>query len=104
MFERKLFLGFHVDSRYQAALLLANKQLLTYFISPNSQYLQEYFHQNQRYIGKFLASPTETGQLELVNSNIYSLLDRLVPDYPYAESPLWLFPVIEFHNPDQTKG
>lgn len=95
MFDRKLFLGFPVDSRFENALITANTQLLSKFVHPNSQYLQEVNFQNQRYFGSFVPSPSEISELELKKSHIYSVLKRIVPQYPYDQSQLILFPVIE---------
>ena len=58
-------------------------------------YLQEFVHHETRYLGKFLGSKTDLSSLELLEENIYSILKRLVPSYPYLDVPLKLFPVKE---------
>lgn len=95
MFERKLFLGCQIDSCYEKYLSKANPQLISLFIQPKGEFLNEAIYQDQRYLGRFISSPSDLSDIELLQPHIYSLLKRLVPDYSYETMPLWLFPVIE---------
>ena len=94
-FERLLFLGFPVDEAYQAKLLALNPQLLDLFIQKNGEYLQEMVFQGQKYLGRVIASPAQLADLDLLESHIYSLLNRLLPSHPYEGSELLLFPYIK---------
>lgn len=95
LFERHLFLGFPVDSDYQAGLSFANPQLLSLYIQKNGEYLQEYLYAEVRYLGRTISSPAQLCELELLESHIFSLLTRLVPNYSYLSSKLWLLPLIQ---------
>lgn len=94
-FKRKFFLGMAVDSLFQQALSSVNRQILDYYIQNTGNYLQEVSFQEERYLGCFLTSPTETSHLELMELHIFSLLKRLLPHYPYQNSALWLIPLVE---------
>jgi hypothetical protein len=100
MFERRLFLGFQIDSAYQTALLAVNKALLGHFINDNGEYLSELVYENQRYLGRFLDSPIEVNSLEFSQEHIISLLKRLIPNYAYESSTLWLLPVVDLNEED----
>lgn len=68
--------------------------LRSLFIQNTSgEYLQEIVWQQHRYIGKFIDPLATIPSLELIESNIHSLLKKLVPD-DHTYSPLILFPVI----------
>lgn len=95
LFERHLFLGFPVDSDYRTGLSFVNPQLLSMYIQKNGEYLQEYFHAGTQYLGRTIPSPAQPGDLELLESHILSLLTRLVPNYPYCNSKLWLLPRVQ---------
>lgn len=95
LFERNLFLGFPVDSLYQTGLFSVNPQLLSLYIQTNGDYLQEHFYSGTRYLGRAISSPMQICDLELLESHIYSLLTRLVPNYSYSNSKLWLLPLIQ---------
>ncbi len=97
-FERKFFFGFLVEGLYQKFLLSVNISLLNVYIGKGGNYLQEEEFQSQRYLGCYLLSPAEIPQLELMELHIFSLLKRLIPNYPYDNSTLVLFPVVEFSN------
>lgn len=100
MFDRKLFLGFLISQEYENALLAINPQLFALFIHTKSEYLHEIVYHEQRYLGRFIPSPCELSDLELLETHIYSLLKRLVPDHSYENNALWLFPVVEVMIPD----
>jgi hypothetical protein len=96
MFERKLFFGFQIDPVFQDALSAVNEELLGIFIRADGEYLQELSHENRCYLGKFVDSPLDLAALELLQVNIYSMLKRLIPNYPYEQSSLWLIPLADF--------
>lgn len=91
--EAELFLGFPVDELYSNQLKSINPHIKSQFIQEGDVYLQEIVHQEMRYIGKFVGNIVEYKQLELLETNIYSILKRVVADFPYEETPLYLFPV-----------
>lgn len=91
MLDVSLFLGFPVDPSYIAQV---NSQILELFLrSRNDEYLHEVFHEGIRYFGKFAGQVSNVADLGLLQKNIYSLLKKLSPDYPYEQTPLVLFVV-----------
>lgn len=95
LFDRNLFLGFPVDRLYQTGLFSANPQLLSLYIQENGDYLQEHYSAETRYLGCPIPSPARLLDLELLESHIFSLLTRLVPNYSFTNSKLMLMPLIQ---------
>lgn len=95
MYKVHLFLGFPVDSNFSIKLDQINPAIRTLFIKSEENYLHEVQKNNQCYLGKLIPNKSELPALEMLEANIYSLLKRLVPDYPYENVPLALFPVPE---------
>lgn len=85
-----LFLGFCVTREFSAALDQVNPGLKTLLLEGGEHYLQEHQMADARYLGKNLGEMTDLTELELVEKNIYSLLQRLVPSFPVEEYPLTL--------------
>lgn len=94
MYEVELFLGFPIDSSFATALSSIDPKIISIFIRNDRDYLQEITYQNNRYIGKFAGKLNDLSGLELLNSNIYSILKKIVPDYPFEKTQLELFPAI----------
>lgn len=94
VFDVTLFLGFPVDVAYAKALASANPQLLQLFLSAgHSDYLTEVVHGGLRYIGKSSGEMSSIAQIELLQNNIYSLLRKLTPQYPFTQVPLTLLAI-----------
>lgn len=92
MFETQLFLGFPVDKLYATELDKVNPNLLSQYVNESDDYLKEIIHNEIRFFGKNLGKIITLPQMELFETNIYSILSKLVPDYPYDETPLYIFP------------
>lgn len=101
MFIFQLFLGFPVDKLYGEELGKANPHIVAQFIQKEGSYLREITYQDMRFFGKFLGNFTELRKVTLLEANIYSLLKKLVPNFPYQEIPLYLFPIEDPHESDQ---
>lgn len=95
MFNVYLFLGFAVDQLYVDKLAQVNPHLLETFIQKDGEYLSEVQHNEIRFLGKHVGKIVALPQLELLEANIYSLLKKMVPDFPYEEAPLYLFSIIK---------
>lgn len=95
MFNIQLFLGFPIDQLFAKKLDRVNQNLISEFIKDEGDYLREVQHNGVLYVGKEIGKITEYQKLELLEQNIYSLLKKLVPDFPYDEAPLYLFPMTE---------
>jgi hypothetical protein len=92
MFEVKIFLGFPVEVHLDSMLKEIDPKFLDLFIRKDDTYLQEITHGEKRYLGKFAGKIGTIPSLELLEKNIYSLLRKILPDYPYQETSLVLFP------------
>jgi hypothetical protein len=104
MFERKLFLGCQVDASFEKHLSKTSPQLISLFIQPKGEYLHQMIYQDQRYLGRFITSPSNLSEIELLELHVFSLLKRLVPDYSYENAPLWLFPIVDVMIPSNEEG
>ncbi|MFQ5728768.1 MAG: hypothetical protein ACE5GN_00205 [Waddliaceae bacterium] len=93
MFEVQLFLGFPVDILYSQEMEKANPNVVAQFIRKEGDYLREISHNDMKFLGKEIGKIISLPQLELLEENIYSLLKKVVPEFPYEEAPLYLFPV-----------
>lgn len=94
-FEAHLFLGFPIDDDFDQHLKKVDTQLLEHYVGNGDDYLKEVFFHNTRYLGKFAGRGSHLADLDLLEENIYSLLKKIVPQYPYEETSLVLFPATE---------
>lgn len=92
MFKTQIFLGFPVDKLYAAELDKVNPNLFSQYVNESDDFLNEIVYKEIRYFGKNLGKIVTLQQLELFEKNIYSILTKLVPNYPYDETPLYIFP------------
>jgi len=97
-FESCLFLGFEVNPIFQKYLELVDEKIRSLFIQNEEIYLQSYILNGKLFLGKFLKNKTNLSQIELFSSNIFSLLHKIVPNFDYAKSDLWLIPTIPIGN------
>lgn len=93
LFDIQLFLGYLVDSAFEAKLHQLDPQLKSLFINPAGDYLQEVVIAQSRYLGKLIGKTSSPAQLELAEANIYSILQKIDPTHPFHQTPLVLLPV-----------
>lgn len=86
MLDYHLFFGFPLNSVYQDTLNKIPSNLRSLFIQNHSDYLQQVEYNGSVYLGKNLGPYIEYNTLDMAEANIYSLLRRLIPDYPYEDS------------------
>ncbi len=86
-----LFLGFPINESFSSALERNKPEYISLFIGSGDTYLNEVHFEGSRYLGKYIENETSLGQLELLEANIFSLLKKLVADYAYKSSHLFLF-------------
>lgn len=92
MLTVSLFLGFPIDAFYAAAFEKIDPQVLKLFIGTGEQcYLNEVTFEGIRYVGKFAGDLCSIPDLELLEKNIYSILNKIVPHHPSEGVPLVLF-------------
>ncbi len=91
MFDPLLFLGFPLSECYQQELTqLPAVEHALFIQNHSSPYLQQIESNGKFYLGKFLGPSIELSALEASQSHIYSLLKKLVPNFPYEQYPLLL--------------
>ncbi|KAF3361723.1 Uncharacterized protein PHSC3_001722 [Chlamydiales bacterium STE3] len=93
MGQLELFLGFQIEKDFADKLQKVNLDVRSLFIKNQPGYLQEVEFQQQRYIGKMIDVNTDLDALFLLKNNILSILKKLVPEFPYKEDSLVLFPL-----------
>ena len=94
MFDVTLFLGFQVTDDYAAALAKIDPNVINLFIRKDDDcYLTEIMFDGCRYVGKFTTEVSRLSHLKLLEVNVYSLLEKIVPLFPYTMTSLYLIPV-----------
>lgn len=87
-----LFVGFEMTPAFAAELEGANPcAVLLFMHGEEKSYLTVVNRGGREWIGKVAETPLETGQIELLQANIYSLVKRLVPSFNPQKNPLHLF-------------
>lgn len=96
MYQSDFFLGLPITSFLSKGLDLVDPARLAFFIQKNNDtYLQELYHEETPYLGKYAGKMSDLVSLQLLQNNIYSLLRQIIPDYSYDEIPLVLFPTLK---------
>ena len=100
MFSLSLFLGFPVSASYSEALAKIDPQIIKMFISDNEDsYLNEVTFEGTQYIGKYVGEVAALSELELLQQNIYSILNKMIPNHTCESVPLVLFAAPSHSNP-----
>lgn len=92
MEDTELFLGFSLTSGFLDKFQKLNPDICSLFIQKNSNYLQKIYINNDVFIGKFVGQIVDIDKLQLIQTHIFSVLKKLVPDYNYENDSLVLFP------------
>lgn len=95
MGQAYLFYGFPVDKDFENKLASVNPYQLSHFIKNDSDYLHEVWYDGHRYLGKKLAETACVASLELLESNIFSLIQKLLPKYPCKQLALYLIAITD---------
>lgn len=93
LIQSSLFLGFPICPLFREALQKNKTEVLSFFIHPGGDYLQEIQYEGMNYLGKVIENTSTIQQISLLEEHIYSLLKKLVADYPYQKEFLYLFPI-----------
>jgi hypothetical protein len=102
MFKKSLFLGVPIDHTLKIELSCVSPEIRKLFIQEgNPSYLQEAKFENQFYVGKHVAEGADFSSLELLESNILSLLNKLVPTY-HSKTRLWLLTILQSEDESGT--
>ena len=91
IFDSHLFLAFPLRPDYISNLELVPIALRALYIrNLDENYLSEISHKGQRFLAKNLGSLIDFQALESAQIHIYSVLKKLIPDFPYNSHPLVL--------------
>lgn len=94
MLNVNFFLGFPMREDFAKAVAKLDPKFIQLFVGENDEYLKQATYKDVIYWGKNVGEIGDVDKLELLESNIYSILKKIVPDYPYQEIPLLLFPLV----------
>lgn len=92
-YKTSLFLGLPKTETYEQALKKADPKIVSTFLSNDGKYLYEMSYYETKFIGKHVGEITDIQALQLVESNVYSLLKKLFPELPVDKTPLKLIPI-----------
>lgn len=88
-----LFCGVKITPGLESALASISPKLFGQYIGPDSGQLLQIERDQALYLGKYLDSSFPYSELTLQESNIHSILKKLVPEYSAQKHPVLLFPV-----------
>lgn len=89
-----LFLGYCTSPALTHALSSVDFRKVALFIQDeNIQYLSEVVYAGESYVGKFADQISSIEHLTLLETNIFSILKKLIPTFPFEDSQLLLFPI-----------
>lgn len=89
-----LFLGFPVTEELAAQIDSLPAKQRDLYIQPSGEYLTEVSIETGHFFGKPCGKLARREDLILLEENIYSLLEKILPNYPFRETPLTLFPLV----------
>lgn len=89
-----LFLGYCTSPALTHAFSFIDPHKIALFIQDkNTQYLSEVVYEGECYVGKFADQISSVEHLTLLETNIFSILKKLIPAFPFEDSQLLLFPI-----------
>lgn len=92
MLTLALFLGLPITAPIEDALATINPELRHLFISDHPEsYLKEVTFEGGLYLGKVLGEKVTLDELQLLEQNILSILNKLLPFQLEGDLPLVLF-------------
>jgi hypothetical protein len=88
--ESSLFLGLRLSGVTQHLLNQMNSRQRKVFINNEGPYLRAVLHEEYLYLGKYAGDKADLAKLKLLESNIYSILNKLIPNFSFQQHPLEL--------------
>lgn len=89
--EGKLFFGFKIDSKLREALAQATPGDRRYFEDPNSPYLRIVPNGEDQWIGKIVDGGIAPSEVEDIQRNVVSILNRIAPGTRHSPSAMRIF-------------
>jgi hypothetical protein len=100
---RKLFFAMKIDSKLREALANATPGDKHYF-AEDSPYLRVVSNGDEQWIGKIVDSPIAPTEVEDIQRNVLSILNRIAPGVRHSASALRVFPLDEHTPPPPPSG
>jgi hypothetical protein len=91
---RKLFFGFKIDSKMREALAQATPGDRHYF-AEDSPYLRVIANGDEQWIGKIVEIPIAPTEVEDIQRNVLSILNRIAPGARHSASAMRIFTIDE---------
>lgn len=89
----KLFIGMKIDSKLREALAQATPGDRHYFDDANSQFLRVLSMGEDQWIGKLLDGGVVPSEVEDIQRNVVSILNRIAPGARHSPSSMRIFVV-----------
>jgi len=86
-----LFLGCPIDDHLENELQAVDPKILNLFLQ-SDEYLTKIVYNDMNFLGKYTNTTSNSSELTLLQDNIYSILKKVLPKYPFENKPLVLFP------------
>lgn len=80
VFNAQLFLGFTIDDGFAQKLKKLDPAILSAYIREEDLYLQELTLSKEKYLGKYISGSIDLPSLEQLETNILSILQKLIPE------------------------
>ena len=90
--DGKLFFGFKIDSKMREALAQATPGDRRFFDDPNSPYLRIVSAGDDQWIGKLVDAGLSPTEVEDIQRNVVSILNRIAPGSRHSMASMRLFP------------
>ena len=88
LYQTILFFGLPIDSTLDSLIKKIDPEISSIFIGGiDSPYLSIIEHQGERFIGKYAGEIALLDELELLQTNIFSLLDKIFPEFSVIDRP-----------------
>jgi hypothetical protein len=89
----KLFFGFKIDGKMREALAQATPGDRRYFDDPASPYLRVLSNGDEQWIGKLVDGGIAPSEVEDIQRNVISILNRVAPGGRHSPSAMRVFSV-----------
>jgi len=93
--KAKLFFGMKIDSKMREALAQATPGDRRYFEDPNSPYLRVLNLNEDQWIGKIVDGGIAPTEVEDIQRNVISILNRVAPGARHSPSSMRIFCIDE---------
>jgi len=93
--KAKLFFGMKIDSKLREGLASATPGDRRYFDDPNSPYLRVLSMGEDQWIGKIVDCGIAPSEVEDIQRNVISILNRIAPNVRHSPSAMRIFSLDE---------